>query len=440
MKQLFIIILLIHSLPSLGQENIHLSMEEAVKYGLENHTSIQMAANNIEYYERNTVIKKSAYLPEIISSADYRNNLALPVTILPGDIFGRAEGPVEIKMGTRHNLQSGINIHQTLFNAAISSTIRQAGIEEKMAANNLSTTRKNIAMEIRSAYLLCLYNLELLQIIKNNVDTYAMLAGAASVKHENGLSSDSELEDALNREETGKLELRIKRGRYDNSIRQLKLKMDYPSDKDIILSDSTLQDIVCNRSLMEKAHDIRRLPAWIELSLQEQMNHEKQKMLWGRYLPSFDLYGFLGAQYYDENFSPLTNEQRWFGQSYIGLSMNLPLFEGGKKKRNRQALIILEKNIATEKERLEKEISQRSEIIKTEFALSHQKADLTDTELKRATGKLNDAAADYKTGITSYSNVLRADLDMRLKKQEYVSALYDIMLRLIEYKQLVSVY
>lgn len=432
--------ILILILPTYGQDSTYMSMEEAVEYGLKNHSSIQIAEKNIEYHQWSTDMKKSAYLPEIISSADYRNNPVLPVTILPGDIFGNSQGPVEIKMGTRHSLRSGINIKQPLYDAVSLSGIRQAAIEEEMADNNLASTRKNIALQIKNSYLLCLYNLELLQLTKNTCNIYAALAEISSVKHKNGLISDSELEDALNKKKTSEIELRISNDRYDNSIKELKLKIDYPSGVNIKLSDSILPAFVRDMGQAGEDYNIKRLPAWISLSLQKRMNEEMQKMLRGRYLPRLNLYGFVGAQYYDDNFSPLANDQRWFGQSYIGLSMNLPLFEGLEKRRNMKALNIKQKNIIAEKERLEKEVSQRKEIIITELGLSRKNAELADTRLKHARGKLNDSVADYETGIISYGDVLRADLEMRLKKQEYVSALYEIMLTRIEYEQLISVY
>ena len=148
-----------------------MTLNEAIRYGLGHHRTIENQRKTIEYMQWQTKIQQSAFLPKLQSSADYRRNTNLPVSVLPGDAFGQQDTPLEIQMGTKNAIQAGLNIHQSVYDAGKFSMIRQTEINTRISKNELDKTRKRIAINIKQAYFQVMYYKEILGITKMDLDS-----------------------------------------------------------------------------------------------------------------------------------------------------------------------------------------------------------------------------------------------------------------------------
>ncbi len=418
-----------------------MSREEAVAFGLEHHSSVKNMELGVRYREWQTDMEHSSYLPEIRSSADYRNNLQLPVTILPGDAFGDPEGrPLEIQMGTRHAVRAGVDIRQPVFDPLKLARMDRSEVREELASNQLSGAKKRVALEISRAYFQALLRKELLELSSSQVVIHHRMEEIVSSGYRNALISQEQMDDTRQRLESAEREKRVRRMQYTNSLRELKLAMEYPAEKALTVADTSMLQALSESDPVSGKPDITELPEYREIELQLDLNNTGLKMLRGRYLPVLDLYGFLGTQYFDEDFRPIENDQRWFHHSYVGASLSLPIFEGLGRHREKQSLLVSREQLMLQKERLGKEIRRQEEILRNRMEIARLESRIAGEEYRWKREQFNLRLDSYEAGLTDYRSVLQADLEMLLEKQQFETALYDALRSRLDYEQLVSVY
>ena len=88
---------------------------------------------------------------------------------------------------------------------------------------------------------------------------------------------------------------------------------------------------------MNKKPDTDAIPVVIQLRMQQQLSLLQQQSEKSKYLPTFAIKGFLGANQYSNNFKPFETNT-WFGYSYVGLSAKLPLLTGDGRQSKQQQL------------------------------------------------------------------------------------------------------
>ena len=425
-----------------AQDTTIFALEDAVGYGLENHSGIQAQETKLEYREKLTEAERSRYLPNIRATADYRYNTNLPVSILPGDAFGQqGNGPLEIQMGTRNSLQTGLRLEQPVYDPVIFSDVDEREIREKMADNQLGKERKKVALQIRRMYFRAVLYHELVKSSQKNLKRYDTLARVVKDKYRNGLISESRLLETLNKQENQQLELEMNRMKFQNAINRLKLAMDYPQDIKMQLKDTALANLVDEEILPSGAEfAYKNVPGFKSVELRQELNHEQVTRLGRRYQPVLSAIGFIGADYYDDVFSPIENDNRWYRHSFIGLSLRVPVFEGFSANRRRQALDIQAEMIATQKAQLASDLKSREKILADEIRINMKRAQKRKNEYQLSARKLQDATNNLKSGLAGYRDVLIADMEMQMKYQAWISSLLDVLNSSLEYEEVTAVY
>jgi len=124
------------------------------------------------------------------------------------------------------------------------------------------------------------------------------------------------------------------------------------------------------------------------------------------------------ASFFDVN-------QAWFKQSYVGLSINLPIFDGGQRwYRIKQAKIDLEKSSNTLKN-LERAIDFQREASLVVFRNSLSSLDVQDRNFQLAERVYYTTKKKYEQGLGSSFEVLQADNEFQAAQSNYFQALYD---------------
>ena len=434
--------LLIPFVDARAQDSAVFALEDAVSYGLENHSGIHAQETKLEYHEKLTKAERSRYLPNIRATAEYRYNTNLPVSILPGDAFGQqGDGPLEIQMGTRNVLQAGVRLEQPVYDPVIFSDVDEMEIREKMADNRMVKERRKVALQIRRVYFRAVLHRELVESSRKNLDRYDTLAAVVKDQYQNGLISESRMLETLNKRDNQQLELEMNLMKYQNAMERLKLAMEYPQDKLLQLNDTALAGLV-DDEIHPAGQDFayKKVPGFRSVELRQELNREQSKRLGRRYQPVLSAVGFIGADYYDDVFSPFENDNRWYRHSFVGLSLRVPVFEGFSANRQRQALEKQAEMIAAQKARLASELQTREKILADEIRINMKRAQKRKNEYQLSTRKLQDATNNLKNGLAGYRDVLIADMEMRMKYRAWISTLLNVLNSSLEYEEVTAVY
>ncbi len=436
-----ILILLCHSL-IVGQDPQKFDAREAVRYGLNNHSRISNERKNLEYREWLTKKEKSNYLPSVNASADYRYNTNLPVTILPAEAFGQqSDGPLEIQMGTRNSLQGGINLEQDVYNSVIHSRINEKEIQKNMAEVNIAAIRKTVALDIKRSYYQAVLNYEVWQASKDILQNYENLEAAVKVKFENGLISENDLNQLIKKRQNQSEEIKINRMEFKNSLKRLKMSMDYPAGKELTIADSLVISLVSDVTIPKSdSFAYRRLPEYRDISLQESLNEARISTLDKRYHPRIQAYGYFGAQYYDDTFQPFQNDNRWYRHSYLGLKFQLPLFKGLERSHQKQALKIRSEILSQKRTKLASDLQRRENILKENIIIKSKQAVKKKNDYRFSYDSFTDMINNFENGLTDFENVLHSEIEMMVQFQAYLNSMVNVLNVYLDYEKTITVY
>ncbi len=419
-----------------------MTLEEAVDYGLEHHTGISISEKQISYREWQVMSEKSGYLPHIRSSADYRYNTNLPVTIIPAEAFGGGQaGPREIKMGTKNVIQAGIDVEQPIYDPVTISGIREAEIRTDMAQADVLQVRKEVVLQIKRAYYQVVFSKDKLRISQDLERSYNRLLEIAGDRFDHDLTSAMAVEEVRQKQENQSMEVEINRMNLQNNLQRLKLAMEYPAGKNLRVADTSVYQLIDNFNAAGPGNfEYKKLPEYRKIELELLLNSEQSEGVDAQYLPSLNAYGFIGADYYDDALSPTGNHERWFRHSYLGARLQIPIFDGWNKNRQRQALNILNRQLNAEREKLAYTLQTREGILGDAVAIATQRAISKKNDYQWALTQYETQIADYNNGLAGYRDVVQAGLDLQIRQQEYLAAMLEVLMSRLDYEELTGNY
>jgi len=143
------------------------------------------------------------------------------------------------------------------------------------------------------------------------------------------------------------------------------------------------------------------------------------------FIPNVSANGAYNFNYQNDQFSKLYNTN--YPQSFVNLSVTVPLFQGGKRIQNIR-------NAELQLDLLEADMSDLRNNINAEYsqALASYKANLASYLALKENLDLAQEVYDvinlqYRSGVKTYLEVITAETDLRTARINYYNALYQLL-------------
>jgi outer membrane protein TolC len=125
----------------------------------------------------------------------------------------------------------------------------------------------------------------------------------------------------------------------------------------------------------------------------------------------------------------------WYSTSIVGLSVNVPIFDGFQKKHKiRQAQFTQEKTINT-LDQAKKGIDLEQTVAKNSLTNAVLNMDSQEENMQLAERVFNTVKKKYEQGVGSSFEVLQADTELQQAQSNYFKALYDAIVAKISYQK-----
>ena len=123
----------------------------------------------------------------------------------------------------------------------------------------------------------------------------------------------------------------------------------------------------------------------------------------------------------------------WYNTSQIGLSINIPIFDGFQKKyKIQQSKLTLEK-LDNTLDQAKKGIDLEKTIARNTLSNSILNMDMQEENMKLAEKVYNTEKKKYENGLGSSFNILQSDTDLQQAQSNYFKSLYDAIIARISY-------
>lgn len=431
---LFLISFAFVGLPALAQENNQFTLLQAVEYAKKNNPTLKNAKVDIEIARKKVLETTAMGIPQISGALDYTGQPRIPVTVVP-NFINPNDPPLEFRMGISHQLSAKLNVNWLLLDGTYFLGLKAASQYVQMASVMQANTEVETEINVTKAYYLALLAEQSLELMESNIQTLQKTTNETKALFQAGfaeLLDYQRLELQLSNIKTQKQKLLDQK---EFSVRILKFQMGYPVDQDIKLSDDLAALLKRTGTPATNSTSFDQRPEMKILQQQQVLN----KLNASRYVvsnfPSLSVWGQHQQNTFatEDQFSTLGD--RYFGGTLWGFSLRVPIFGGMQRiAQYQQAKLEINKtnnNIDNLKLAVSNEVFQTSAQYRTALAsVEIQKANLDlAKEIYGITEK------KFKEGVGSSLEVTNANNDLKNAENNYVNAIYELLMADLEYKK-----
>lgn len=416
-----------------------LTLEETIAYALEHAPERIRQKLMVDEAAIRLNETRLQQLPDIYASSDLRRNLIIPSTPVPAHLFDpdASEGELMyLRFNTTWNASAGLNLSYDLFNPEKVNSVGEQKQQLKIQQYDEMISEKELREQIAIAYAECVIAEEQLRSCRQDTSYYALLlrnAGDLYEKEQLSLVEKNEIQKAYNES-------------VANCLRAEKIAADTGANLLFLAGAKVTPQTVAALHLEE---DIPSLLAKVdqpasttltgkELEVMKQNERMSLAALRTRsaewkYAPTLTLNGYLGTNYYNNELQ-LFNDRYWRGNSYLGLSLKIPISQSlstakeVSRLRLQQRLeeaSLLEIRNRQEKERME-EASQ--------LVVLRESYRLSDENLVLSMQNLKAAQMQYEKEYILQQQLLSEQMKAQLAWQNYLQAAYDLFTGLVSMK------
>lgn len=443
MRRLFLLIFVV-SVGLQAQEtepDYSFSLEEAIRFGLENNYSSVNAQKDIDIAIKQKWEIIAQGLPQLSATTDYQNYLKQPVTLLPGEIAGGEPGTfVPVVFGTKHNLNATATWNQLIFDGSYIVGVQSAKTLLQISKNAKTKTNHEVKKAIINAYGNVLMAEESVEILEKNVANVEKNYNETNEIYKNGLAEEEDVEQLEITLLRLKNNLSRSRRMRDISYDVLKLSLGLPVETLVVLTEDLDQltmeyfdlglletQIPVEENIDYRIAENRAQSAEIEVKL------EKSKAL-----PS--LSGFLnyGVQGFSQEFTFFNSDQEYFGQSILGVSLNIPIFSSGMRGARTQQKKIAYEQALLELEETRNDVLRQINSAKTEYEFSLENFQTQKKNLDLAERIENKNQIKFFEGVGSSFELSEAQRQLYTAQQDFLQAMLNVITNKAELENLLD--
>jgi outer membrane protein TolC len=426
--------IILFSAIAVAQEPV--TLDRAINYAME-HSPV-MSVNKMKLEESSIQVEESRlqYIPDIYLSGDLRRNLIIPATPVPANVFdsSAAEGELMyLKFNTKWNSSAGINLKYDLFNPEKVNSVAQQQHQLRIQEYDTEISEADLRERVALAYADCVIAKEQMKLLKEDLAYYEELMNNANqlfMKEKIGLSEKNDAHRAYNESIAAYIEAEKITGDTKAELLYL-IGMDVTTENVETLTLS--EDIPALLQKMEKEVLTNNSVNVLEIMRQQEVTDLaalKVKSARLKYAPTLSLNGYYGTNYYNNELS-LFNNRFWRGNSYIGLSLMMPITKSLNTSKEVSRLRLQQRmeaeNLRDIRNKLEKD--RLNELSLLQVRQENYKLSRENWELSHQNSKA--VQLQYEKGYIKQSELLNEQQKIKQSRYSFLQAAYDLFNSLI---------
>ncbi len=412
-----------------AQEVAQLTLNESILYAIENNVTTKNARLET-LISKATVKEKTALgLPQINGSFNVDYNPQIPVVFLPNQPpFGDPSNPSDVipaRFGVSYSSGLGVNMTQMIFDGSFFVGLRAAKTLTQLTDFDLVKAENDVIENVKKAYFGVLVNQERIRLAASNLGRIDSLLKETKALNEAGFAEKIEVSRIQVQRNNTFSQMERSRTAWEISKEILKIQMGMPLTVDILIAE-TLQDLNPEEELNQLlALESEGRVELDQLKTQIELVQLDLKFNTSQYMPTIDFIGNARRTGAGNQMNTVFDKKNWFGSSLLGVSMNIPIFDGLSKsariQKNKYTINQLENQRFFLNDNFKNEIFTAKSNLKNDLNL----LDIQRENLDLAQEVFEIARIKYQEGVGSNLEVVNADSALIEAEINYLAAMYD---------------
>jgi outer membrane protein TolC len=409
------------------------TLKEAQDFAVVNSYFTRGAIMDVTMAEQKVKEITGLGLPQIMGNASYNYFIDIPTQLIPANAFDSnapADEFAELQFGTKHNMKTGIQVNQMIFDGAYVIGLKVSKTYRELAYAKKAKSVVEIKRDVVKAYGLAIVSKMNLDYVKENEAKLKSLVKENQAIYVAGFLEEKDLDQVklllLN---TQSVLIETING-YKVSQDMLKFTMGMPIGETIVLT----QDIEAikkpfiaknenlNAKLSLSTHvDYRRASANLE---SQSLSLSNEKMT---YYPK--LYGFLNLEgnNFGNKFNAFSNSGKWFPTTIVGLQLNVPIFTGGQRHMKVQQAKVGLEQAELQLEQMEQGLQLDLANKRNTYEAAMNKLDINQKNLDLSSRIKDQTRIKYKEGMSSSVELTQTENQFLQSQINFVLSMYDVI-------------
>ena len=425
-----LLVLFISNICYSQSEVVSLSIEDAVKYGIENNRNLKNAEREIQmaYQERWKTI--AIGLPNVSLDLNYLNNLELPTSLIPAEFFGGNKGDFsEIQFGTEQTAIGSVRMEQLLFDGSWLVGLEYSKIFLATSENFYEKTLLEVREGIIKLYSLVATLNEGISLLENNLENFKKDLNEVNELYKNGFQEKENVEQIRITLAQAELSLLQAIKTRDNQINLLKLVLGININDELVLVTS-LDEFIGNNVVFANSFENFDTGKNVDIKISQNMFDTKRieyKLEKSKQLPKIS--GFVSGTYtgYNNEFNFTDKSQSWFGSSVVGVNLEIPLFNANRMNVSSQkARIAMEQaraNLEEQEEKTQAEVIQKL----NDYQLANKSLSVNEQNMNLAISIEDKNSIKFFEGLVSSFELRQAQIQLLDSQQKYLNSVIELI-------------
>ncbi len=407
------------------------SLAQAVDYATKNSVQVKNALLDYQIQQQSNRATTSQALPQINANLGFTDYIQIPTTLIPGEFVNQPGTFIPLKFGTQYNATGGVTLKQILFDGQVFVGLqaRQASLEYIHQQQEI--TAQTVRVNLHKIYYQLLISKTQIDQIEANITSQKELLHNSTEMFKNGFAEQLDVDKAtvqLANLESEKIQLNFN---IANGYLGLKVLMGMPVRDSLRLTDTLTYEMIRDAVLGDEYKYADRHEYQL-LQTNQKLNEYDIKRYKKEYIPTASLTANYAQNQYtnDLNFG---QKNSWFPATYVGLSINIPIFDGFYKDANiKQAKLKLRQtmnNVDELKNRIDHDVKNAQ----IQFAAALSTLDYQKKNMDLSERVYQQTRKKYEQGLGSNIEITTALSDQKTAQANYFNALYNAVIARVDY-------
>jgi outer membrane protein TolC len=418
---------------SIAQTKNEFSITQCVEYAYKNNLQVKNALLTIKSQEAINKEVTASALPTVTATVGGVNYLELPVSLLPGEIFGGTAGSfIPVRFGTKYNANASLQLQQLLFDGQVFVALQARRATIALQQKSAEVTEEMIKTNIHKIYYQLVVSKTQIALLDANIERLQKLEHDSRELYKNGFVEKLDLDKIA----VQIANLETERLKATNAIEigyiGLKTLMGMPVNDILVLTDKISEEQITTDVANNQDYAYTDRKEFQAVSLGKKLNEYNIKRYQLSYLPTIAMSGAFTKNAQRNQFDFFKGGD-WFTTSFVGLNISTPIFDGfARKARITKAKIDLqqtENQLQNLRLTIDAEVTQAKMNFATAIStLNNQKKNMQLAESVYAQTKKK-----YEIGTGSNIEITAAQTDLVTAQTNYIGAMYSAIIARVDF-------
>jgi len=401
-----------------------MSLSDCISYAQSNHPDIKVAQLQMTDAEWQIKENKATGLPQLSGSLAYQYFIQRPG--IPQSALFPGGTDEKVFFNANHSLTPSISLNQLFFSNSYRIALKAAEYYRDYVQVQMSVAKQKVQNQVIDAYLPALLLTENLGILDKNIGNIEQLLNETKAIFKAGFAEQLDvdrLELSLSTLQSERLNLVRQQ---DIVVNALKLAMGKPVAEPLTPTDE-LRKLLSQYGEADMAAELDYMnrPEYVQLLKGRELNTLQIDLYRKPWMPTVS--GFV--QYQPGWQGGFGDDTKWFfiPAAVAGLSVNVPIWDGGGAKAKRERAIVAVQTMDAQKQLLENAIAFEVENARKQYLNAQERMMNQIKNLDLAQRIYDTTQTKYKAGVGSSFEITQAEQALYTAQQSLIQAQYDLL-------------